>query len=244
MFQLHPQAQAASFSYQQPTHRSAEVTQGTSTKGLFNGLVEHSMCRLVCSHRCHFLHSSAFSRSAHSVPPHPMAAAMRQQGQALPEQLLLAEHRTQVWNQHSMGTQGLWAQDRLFQQGRADLVTWRSSCCCHEPLGEHRQPSGCLSMLGFALEFQLPAQLPHNCQSRAGASPTDDPPVPSEGQHSGFWARWCGGKSHVVVGAPHPGSRRGRASSATLQPAGGASGAAGSSRSGRRCWWPSPRGKR
>lgn len=84
------------FSYQQPTHRSAEVTQGTSTKGLFNGLVEHSVCRSVCSHRCHFLHSSAFSRSAHSVPPDPMAAAMRQQGQALPEQLLLKGHRTQV----------------------------------------------------------------------------------------------------------------------------------------------------
>lgn len=53
---------------------------------------------------------------------------------------------------------------------------------------------------GVCPRVPLPAQLPHDCQSRAGASPGHDPPVPSEGQHSRFWERWCGGKSHAVVG--------------------------------------------
>lgn len=150
------------FSYQQPTHRSAEVTQESSTKGLFNGLVEHSMCRSVCSHRCLFLHSSAFSRFAHSVPSDPMAAAMRQQSQALPEQLLLAEQGTQVWPpatepaQH--GVRGLWAQDRLLWQAGADSVTWKSSHCCHEPPAQHRQPTLCPQHAGVCP--RVPASSP------------------------------------------------------------------------------------
>lgn len=210
------------------------------------------MCRSVCSQRGHFLHSSAFSRFAHSMPPDPKAAAMRQQGQALPEQLLLEEHGTQVWpqpqNKHSTGTGGLWHQHRLLQWGGTDSVTRKSFCCCCESLGQHRQPSLCLSMLRFVLEFQIPARLLHDCQSRAGASPSHDPPVPSEGQHSGFWERWCGGKSRAVVGRlpstvswEQPWPSRGRGT--TPQPAEGAPGAAGSSRSGRRCWWLGPRGK-
>lgn len=61
-------------------------------------------------------------------------------------------------------------------------------------------PPCALSKLGFVPGFQLPAQLPHGCQSRAGTSPSYDPAVPSEAQHSGFWERWCGGKPRVVVG--------------------------------------------
>lgn len=75
-----------------------------------------------------------------------------------------------------------------------------------------------------------------------------NPPAPSEGEHSGVWERCCGAKSCVVVGRlPSIPSweqlwpSQGR--SATLQPAAGASGAAGSSCSGRRCWWPGPPGK-
>lgn len=53
---------------------------------------------------------------------------------------------------------------------------------------------------------QLPKQ-------RAGASPTDDPPVPSEGQYSGFWERWGGGKVLCCGGSttsreqPRPGQQ-------------------------------------
>lgn len=125
------------------------------------------------------------------------------------------------------------------------LLAWKSSCCCHAPLNQHRQPSLCLCVLGSVPEFQLPVQLHHDCQSRAGATTHQHPVRVST---EGVWERCCGGKSCVVVGRlPSTTSweqlwpSQGR--SATLQPAEGASGAAGSSRSGRRCWWPGPPGK-
>lgn len=176
---------------------------------------------------------------------------MRQQGQALPEQLPLAEHRTQVWPPGTEPTQH--GDTGPLGTGQAPptgaeliwLLAWKSSCCCHAPLGQHRQPSLCLCMLGFVPEFQLPVQLHHDCQSRAGATTHQHPVRVSTagsgkgavGQNPVLW--WEGFPASCSWEQLWPSQGR----SATLQPAAGASGAAGSSRSGRRCWWPGPPGK-
>lgn len=147
---------------------------------------------------------------------------MRQQGQALPEQLPLAEHRTQVWPPGTEPTQH--GDTGPLGTGQAPptgaeliwLLAWKSSCCCHAPLGQHRQPSLCLCMLGFVPEFQLPVQLHHDCQSRAGATTHQHPVRVSTagsgkgavGQNPVLW--WEG------FPAPHPGSSCGPARAGVL----------------------------
>ena len=178
--------------------------------------------------------------------------------------------KTQVWypstktRQHretqALGT----GQTTLLLCSGADSVIRQSYRHCHEPPGQRREPQ-CCAVRRHAWfcpqSSQLPAPLPHGCLglvrggSRAGRSPAPtNPPAPSKTRRSteGSGKGGGGGESPVLwwkgFPAPRPETNRGLAAaggrSASLQPAEGGPDGAGSSRSGRHCWWPGHCGKR